>query len=74
MKKIILQGISLKGKNRVRENGPIWSVLSETDKILFDPRPGPWLWIVPVGKDHITHGRWIREVEDKDFKIIGQDT
>ena len=68
-KRIELTGLSQKGKNRVRELGPIWHVLAETDRVLFSPdKNGPWLFISPEGKDmHHKSSRWIHGNTDPDF-------
>jgi len=70
-KTIQLTGISQKGKNRVRENGNLWMVLAETDRVLFAPnQQGPWLFIVPVGRDQDDKaGRWIKTAGDTDFVV-----
>lgn len=74
-KQIHLAGISLKGKNRVREHGERWTVHAETDRVLFAPnRPGPWLFIVPIGRNtNDKAGRWILASGDTDFKVVTVD-
>lgn len=71
-KKIRLRGKSQKGKNRVRENGEVWTVLAEVDTILFAPSEfGPWLFIAPQGCGHLHKAsRWIRKSADTDFDIV----
>ena len=71
-KTIQLKGISQKGKNRVREHGDRWTVLAETDHVLFAPNSqGPWLFIVPRGCDQDNKaGRWIKTTGDADFVVI----
>ena len=71
-KRIQLVGISQKGKNRIREQGPIWTVFAETNTVLFSPNEkGPWLFVSPEGKTHSDKAsRWIRLYDDKDFSII----
>lgn len=71
-KTIQLKGTSQKGKNRVREHGDRWTVLAETDRVLFAPNSrGPWLFIVPVGCDQDNKaGRWIKTTDDTDFVVI----
>ena len=67
----ILEGKSHKGKNLIRENGPLWVVYARTDKVLWQPEPGPWLYVYPVGKDHLAkEARWIKEVDDVDLKLV----
>jgi hypothetical protein len=69
-KHIKLSGISQKGKNRIREHGDHWVVLAETDKILFNPEPGPWIFTSPVGRgQNDKASRWIRANNDPDFLI-----
>jgi hypothetical protein len=71
-KQIQLQGISQKGKNRVREQGDRWTILAETNHVLFAPNEiGPWIFAAPAGQDQ-NHkaSRWVRVTEDKDFKIV----
>ena len=70
-KQIMLAGRTQKGKNRVREQGNIWTVMAETDSVLFAPNsPGPWLYVVPVGRAHDDKaGRWIRKTDDLDFAV-----
>ena len=73
MTKIVLEGKTQKGKNRIRENGTIWVVHARTDKVLFNPEKGPWLFIFPEGKSHTDKSsRWIKEVDDIHFKIVSQ--
>ena len=73
-KKIRLKGKSQKGKNRVREQGETWCVFAETDKVLFNPLPGLWLFVSPEGKDQ-NHkaSRWVHGLTDVDFDIIQVD-
>ena len=73
-KQITLKGLSQKGKNRIRDNGEKWIVLGETDQVLFSPgKPGPWLFITPVGCDqHHRAARWIKETDDTDFLITAK--
>ena len=71
-KQIQLKGLSQKGKNRVREHGDRWTVLAETDVVLFAPsNHGPWLFVVPMGRDQTDKAsRWVRSTDDTDFIII----
>lgn len=70
-KRIQLTGLSQKGKNRVREHGPVWHVLAETDVVLFAPtKKGPWLFIAPDGATMDSKAaRWIHSSNDLDFSI-----
>jgi hypothetical protein len=73
MTTLVLKGITHKGKNRIREHGPMWVIHAKTNKVLFNPEPGPWLYIAPAGMDqHCKASRWIKEVGDADFEIVSQ--
>lgn len=74
-KRIQLQGISQKGKNRIREHGVLWHVLAETDVILFSPtKKGPWLFIAPLGKNmEDKSSRWVHATDDSDFLVNALD-
>jgi len=70
-KQIVLVGKTQKGKNRIREHGSVWTVLAETDRILFRPNDkGPWLFVSPEGKNmEDKASRWIRQLDDADFEV-----
>ena len=69
-KNIRLKGITQKGKNRVRDHGETWAVLAETDKVIFNPELGPWLFISPAGCDQFHKAsRWIKRNNDFDFEV-----
>ena len=65
---MILKGKSLKGKNRIRELGEWWDLERTADSVLFDPRPGPWGLVHPMGIRE--KSRWIHLTHDADFDII----
>lgn len=71
-KTVQLKGLSQKGKNRVRENGDRWTVLAETNRVLFAPgKEGPWLFITPMGSTQDDKAsRWVRADGDTDFNIV----
>lgn len=71
-KNIQLKGLSQRGKNRIREHGNVWTVLAETDHVLFSPNDSSlWLFIVPIGgSQNDKASRWIRFENDKDFTIV----
>ena len=71
-KKIKLQGITQKGKNRIREHGNDWWVLAITNSILFSPnQSGPWLFVSPIGcNQNSKSARWIKYHNDLDFKVV----
>lgn len=74
-KTVQLKGISQKGKNRVREHGDRWTVLAETDKVLFSPSTnGPWLFVAPLGLgQNDKASRWVRAAGDLDFTVVALD-
>lgn len=57
---VVVEGISQKGKNRVREHGAVWKVrkVHEHDGILLESTDG---------KDNF---RWVEHNEDADFDIL----
>ena len=71
-KTIQLKGLSQKGKNRIRDLGDRWTVLAETETVLFAPnKVGPWLFETPVGQNQNSKAsRWVRLTDDTDFVII----
>jgi len=71
-KTVQLKGISQKGKNRVREHGDRWTVLAETDQVLFAPSTsGPWLFVAPMGLGQDDKAsRWVRANGDTDFTVV----
>lgn len=59
MKTVTVKGKSLKGKNRVREHGETWKVISEQpNKILIESLKNP------------NNCRWIDFKNDSDMEII----
>ena len=70
-KNITLAGKTQKGKNCVRRDGQLWTVLVETDRVLFQPsQTGPWLFIAPVGKTmDDKSSRWIHSTSDANFIV-----
>lgn len=74
-KQIKLKGKSQKGKNRVRDHGELWTVLAETDRVLFAPNTsGPWIFIAPIGLGQDDKAsRWIRANDDADFVVVIQE-
>jgi len=65
---LILTGKSQKGKNRVRELGPIWKIVEIRDNVAFSTENGPWALIVPANGDK-DKSRWVNMKNDKDFEI-----
>ena len=81
--KIVLEGISQKGKNKVRELGKDWRIVDIAEKAQFSDKPGPWYSIIPehLLAEYIDKGwaartkassteRWINSKDDNDFKIV----
>jgi len=67
---LYIEGITQKGWKKVMSSGIHWVVKARTEKILFNPEPGPWLLIIPFGETEPDKGFWIKEYDDKDFKIV----
>jgi len=66
--KVSLEGISKKGKERIKQwGGDGWIVTKIADNVIFSSEPGPWLF-VENGNDRAS--RWIHEKRDSDFKLI----
>jgi len=68
---MLVQGKTLKGKNRIRENGREWDLVRTADTVLFAQRPGPWGLIQPKNDPHGEKSRWIHLIDDQDFDIVG---
>jgi len=66
---IEIEGVSLKGKNRVREQGSTFEIERIENRVLFSDKSGPWLLLKSKNPNH---GRWIHATEDKDFRIKGK--
>ena len=63
-----LQGISAKGKQRVKSFGNNgWEILNRIDRVQFSSENGPWLLIDNGVEDA---RRWIHETQDKDFSFV----
>ena len=70
MNTVKLVGKSMKGKNRVREHGSVWTVHVITEKVLFNPQPGPWLFVSPLGRlFQDKASRWVHQTDDQDFIV-----
>jgi len=66
---ITLKGKTQKGKNRIREHGDRWIITLVDDNVLcLDNQPG-W-FIHPTSSAPGSFGRWIRQVDDKDFELL----
>jgi len=59
MKTVRLQGISLKGKNRIREHGEIWDIIQQDKDCLLIQ-----------SQINYNYVRWIKEKNDPHFVII----
>ena len=67
--KVSLEGITKKGKERIKQWGANgWVVTKVTDKVIFSSEHGPWLF-VDNGNDRAS--RWIHGKRDRDFRITG---
>ena len=63
-----LAGKSQKGKNRIREQGELWELIKQVDRVQFSNQAGPWLLI--QSKSNSKHERWIHAETDTDFSIV----
>lgn len=73
MTTITLEGLTHKGKKCIGKQGPLWEIHARTDRVLFNPEIGPWLYISPYGETHLSkNAMWIKEVDDINFKITIQ--
>ncbi len=67
IKRIFLSGKSLKGKNRIKEQGSEFELIRTEDNVLFSSMSGPWLLLQSVkSPDKI---RWVHLINDPHFKI-----
>lgn len=56
---VVVEGISQKGKNRVREHGQVWKVRKvDENKIMLESTDGKDNW------------RWVDNLNDPDFELI----
>jgi len=75
MRRFILEGKTLKGRNRVRELGNVWLLEKEMAKVGFSSEPGPWLLIFPetcrtnCRSTLCNHSRWVHGTNDSDFAM-----
>lgn len=68
---IVVEGITHKGKKCVSKKGQLWEIHAKTEKVLFNPENGPWLYISPYGTTHLSKdAMWVKELHDVDFKIV----
>lgn len=65
---LIIEGISQKGKNRVKELGKEWHILNITDKVLFSSEKTDWILVTPAVNS--CKFRWMKKVGDSDFRIV----
>lgn len=65
-------GLSQKGKNRIKQHGDRWTVLAETERVIFAPNHlGPWLFVAPIGHGQDSKAsRWIKLDGDADFNVV----
>ena len=65
-KVITLQGKTLKGKNKVRENGRAWRIVRIEDNVSC-LKNGRGILLRPIKKPR--NIRWIKVIDDPDFTI-----
>jgi hypothetical protein len=63
---MILKANTARGRQLIKQHGDQWIVLRECDRVVFDPRQGPWLFIAPAGHDRCSPAsRWMHARDDK---------
>ena len=64
---VVLSGISRHGKNRIRENGHMWRVISldGKDSSILSTK----VCVRPLELDRVDNWRWIALPEDRDMRI-----
>ena len=68
MEWLIIEGKTLKGKNKIREAGTDkWVVIDESETVLFSTEKN-WIHILPNGKAKKL-SRWIQRNNDKNFEV-----
>lgn len=63
--KLLLQGLTKKGKARVKQHGSEWQVVQERRTVLFS-EGSDWL---DIESEKTGERRWIKALSDKDFKV-----
>ena len=72
MEWLVIEGKTLKGKNKIREAGTDeWVVIDKAETVQFSSEKN-WLHILPNGKAKKL-SRWIQRNDDKNFKIRGTE-
>lgn len=64
---VLVEPISQKGKNRIREQGNTFFVQKKEDTVPFSPKTGPWFLL---GAKNPNHGRWVHLTDDSVWKIV----
>jgi len=70
---IILSGITQKGKICIKKKGSVWELHAETERVLFNPEVGPWLYVSPYGSTYLSKdAMWIKKINDPDYTIVNK--
>lgn len=80
MRVISLLPLTKRAKQIVKQHGERWEVVKRQPHVLFDCRPGPWLYIQPLTEerapaDNARAARlesaacWVHEFNDDNFKV-----
>ena len=64
---LLVEGISQKGKNRIREQGNTFKIANVAERVSFSDKSGPWLLL---GSLNPNHGRWVHVADDQHWKIV----
>lgn len=68
MEWLIIEGKTLKGKNKIKEAGTNeWCVINKSETVQFSTEKN-WIHIIPNGKARKL-SRWIQRNNDKNFKV-----
>jgi hypothetical protein len=75
--KVILEGITLKGKNKIRQHGSTWTVLEIRTRVeCLGGKIGYYLEsladTLKLGKEKQKDRRWVAVQDDEDFKVTLQ--
>jgi hypothetical protein len=81
MRIITLVPKNKRAKQIIKQHGDRWEVIKSLQTILFNPHPGPWLYIQPLTEERglpttvaeakiESATRWVHEHFDDNFKVV----
>lgn len=62
-----LEGITTKGKNKIKEHGDTWVLVERWHEVGFSERKGPWCLVRSISTGE---KQWVHYDKDQDFKVI----